>query len=67
MENEVKSFRCVQDLTPVTWAPVLLQGEGVLYVTLTLTGRGERMRASGPVERVVSWSFLPRCHARTSR
>jgi formylglycine-generating enzyme required for sulfatase activity len=26
-KNEVKGFRCVQDSTPVTWLPVLLQGE----------------------------------------
>jgi len=29
-KNEVKGFRCVQDLTPVTWAPELFQGEGLM-------------------------------------
>ena len=29
-KNEVKGFRCVQDATPVTWLPVLFQGEVVL-------------------------------------
>ena len=28
-KNEVKGFRCVQDSTPVTWLPVLFQGEVV--------------------------------------
>jgi hypothetical protein len=26
-KNEVKGFRCVQDLTPVTWLPMLFRGE----------------------------------------
>ena len=29
-KNEVKGFRCVQDQTPVTWLPVLFQGEAAL-------------------------------------
>lgn len=29
-KNEVKGFRCVQDQTPVTWLPMLFQGEVVL-------------------------------------
>jgi formylglycine-generating enzyme required for sulfatase activity len=29
-KNEVKGFRCVQDQTPVTWFPVLFQGEAAL-------------------------------------
>jgi len=29
-KNEVKGFRCVQELTPVTWLPEVFQGEVVL-------------------------------------
>ena len=29
-KNEVKGFRCVQELVPVTWLPVLFSGEAVL-------------------------------------
>jgi formylglycine-generating enzyme required for sulfatase activity len=33
-KNEVKGFRCAQELTPVTWLPELTHGKVVLYRSL---------------------------------
>ena len=45
--------------------PASLRAPG--WITLTLTGRGERMRASGPVERVVSLPLISSALSRVVR
>ena len=42
--------------------PILLRVRFLLRITLTLTGRGERMRANGPVQRAVGQGAT--CHER---
>lgn len=38
-----------------------------VYLMLTLPGRGERRRASGPVERLVQWANLTELQSATGR